>query len=81
MEALEEATNNHNINLNSSSYNSSFHGYVLSASHVYFNATYTSSYNEWLIDYGAFYCMAKNKSIFSTLSKCNTKKIFFGDIS
>jgi hypothetical protein len=43
-----------------------------------FNATSTSS-DEWFIDYGASYHMAKEKAIFSTLNECNTKKIFVGD--
>jgi hypothetical protein len=32
--------------------------------------------DEWLIDYGASYHMAKDKAIFSSLNECNTKKIF-----
>jgi hypothetical protein len=44
-----------------------------------FNATSTSSSYEWLIDYGAYYHMDKDKSIFSSLNECNTKKIFVGD--
>jgi transposase InsO family protein len=39
----------------------------------------TSSFNEWLIDSGASYHMAKDKAIFSTLNECNTKKMFVGD--
>jgi hypothetical protein len=35
--------------------------------------------DEWLIDSGASYHMAKDKDIFSALNECNTKKIFFGD--
>jgi hypothetical protein len=51
----------------------------LSASGFYFNTTSTSSYNEWIIDYGASYHMDKDKYIFSALNECNTKKTFFGD--
>jgi hypothetical protein len=45
------------------------------------DSTSTSSYSsdEWLIDYGASYHMAKDKNIFSSLNECNTKKIFVGD--
>jgi hypothetical protein len=35
--------------------------------------------DEWLIDSGASYHMAKDKAIFSALNECNTKKIFVGD--
>jgi hypothetical protein len=38
-----------------------------------------SSSDEWLIDSGASYHMAKDKAIFSALNECNTKKIFVGD--
>jgi hypothetical protein len=73
MAALEEAMKNHNIGIDSTS--SSSHGHALSASGFSFNKTS----DEWLIDYGASYHMAKDKDIFSTLNECNTKKIFFGD--
>jgi hypothetical protein len=68
----------HNINIDSTSYSSS-HGYALSTSSFSFNTTSTSTSDEWLIDYGASYHMAKDRDIFSTLNECNTKKIFVGD--
>ena len=42
------------------------------------NASYTSSYNDWLINYGSYYHMDKDKAIFSSLNECNTKQIFIG---
>jgi len=65
----------HNINIDSTS---SSHGHALFASGFSFNSNYTttSSSNEWLIDSGASYHMAKDKAIFSSLNECNTKKIF-----
>jgi hypothetical protein len=69
--------NKHNINIESSS--SSSHEHALSTSGFSFNANSTYSSNEWLIDSGASYHMAKDKDIFSTLNECNTKKIFVGD--
>jgi len=67
----------HNIGINSNS--SSSHGHAISTSGFSFNATSTSSYDEWIIDSRAYYHMAKDKAIFSSLSECNTKKIFVGD--
>jgi hypothetical protein len=61
MEALEATMKKHNINVDSSS--SSSHGHALSTSSFSFNATYTSSYVDWLIDYGASYHMARDKAI------------------
>jgi hypothetical protein len=77
MEYLETTMMKHNINIDSSS--SSSHGHALFASNFSFNESSTSSFDEWLIDSGASYHMAKYKAIFSTLNKFNTKKIFFGD--
>jgi hypothetical protein len=65
----------HNINLDSSS----SHGHALSSSDLSFNATYTSSSDEWIIDSGAYYHMAKDKTIFFALNECNTKQIFVSD--
>jgi hypothetical protein len=78
MAALEEAMKTHNISIDSTS---SSHGHALFASSFSFNSTSTttSSSDEWLIDSGASYHMAKDKSIFSVLNECNTKKIFFDD--
>jgi hypothetical protein len=78
MAALEAAMNKHNIDIDSTS-SSSSHGHVLSTHGFSFNATSTSSSNEWLIDSGTSYHMAKDKAIYSTLNECNTKKIFVGD--
>jgi hypothetical protein len=76
MEALEATMKNHHINIDSSS--SSSHGHALSSYGFSFNATSTS-YDEWLIDYGASCHMTKDKSIFYALNECNTKKINVGD--
>jgi hypothetical protein len=78
MTDLEATMKKHNINIDSTS-SSSSQGHSLSASGFSFNTTSTSSYDEWLIDYGASYHMAKDKDIFSTLNECYTKKIFVGD--
>jgi hypothetical protein len=74
MEALEATTKKHNINLDSSSSNSSSHGHVLSTSSFSFNATSTSSSNYWLIDCGASYRMAKDKTIFILLMDVTPNK-------
>lgn len=78
MAALEEALKRNNINLDTPS-NSSAHGHALSASSFSFNASSTATANEWLIDSGASYHMAKDKAMFSTLNQCNTKQIYVGD--
>jgi hypothetical protein len=81
MESLKAAMKKHTINIDyTSSSSSSFsHGHALSAFGFSFNATSTSSFDEWIIDSRASYHMDKEKSIFSTLNECNTKKIFVGD--
>jgi hypothetical protein len=78
MAALEASMKKHNISIDSTS---SSHGHALSPSGFSFNSnsTTSSSSDEWLIDSGASYHMAKDKAIFSTLNECNTKKIFVGD--
>jgi hypothetical protein len=76
MESLE-AMMKHNINIVSFS-SSSFHGNALFAFDFSFNATSTSSSDEWLIDSRAYYHMAKDKTIFSSLNECKTNKIFVG---
>jgi hypothetical protein len=78
MATLEAAMKKHNISIDSTS---SSHGHALSTSGFSFNSnsTTTSSSDEWLIDSGASYHMAKDKAIFSSLNECNTKKIFVGD--
>jgi hypothetical protein len=78
MVALEETMKNLNINIDSTS-SSSSHGHGISSFGFSFNATFTSSSDEWLIDYGASYHMAKDKTIFFSLNECNTKKIFVVD--
>jgi hypothetical protein len=47
MEGLEATMKKHNINIDSSS---SSHGHALFSSGFFFNATSTSSSNEWPID-------------------------------
>jgi hypothetical protein len=54
MEALEATMKKHNINIDYSSYSS--HRHALFASGFSFNATCTSSSDEWLIDFEASYC-------------------------
>ena len=78
MAALKATMKKHNINIDSTT-SSSSHGHALSASGFSFNTTSTSSSNEWLINYGSSYHMAKDKAIFSSLNGCNTNKIFVGD--
>jgi hypothetical protein len=70
MESLETKKKKYNMNIDSSS-----HGHALSSSSFSFNATYTSSFDEWLIDSGESYHMAKDTTIFSGLNECNIKKI------
>jgi hypothetical protein len=77
MESLEATMKKHNINICSSNYSS--HGHALSSFVFSFNATFTTSSEEWLIDYETYYHMAKNKTIFLALNECNTKKIFVGN--
>jgi hypothetical protein len=72
MEAFEEIMKKHKFNLHSSSYNSSSHGHAFSASGFSFNAT-SPSYNEWIIDYGIYYHMAKDKTIFFLLMNVTPK--------
>jgi len=76
MEALEETMKKHNMNPDSSSSKIYSHGYAFSYSSFSFNATSTSSFDEWLIDFGEFYHMDMDKSMFYALNKCNTKQIF-----
>jgi hypothetical protein len=75
MAALEAAMKKHNNNIGSSS----SRGHALSPSSFSFNATSTSSSDEWLIDSRATYHVAKDKAVFSTLNECNTKNIFIDD--
>jgi hypothetical protein len=79
MAALEAAMKKQNICIQSTSSSSSSHGHALSASGFSFNTTSTSSSDEWFIDFGASYHMAKDRDIFSALNECNTNKIFVSD--
>jgi hypothetical protein len=72
-----EVMKKHNIGIDSTSY--SYHGHALYASGFSFNATSPSSSYECLINYRAYYHMAKDKAIFCVLNECNTKKICIGD--
>jgi hypothetical protein len=63
MSSLEATMKKHNISIDSTSSYSS-HGHALSSFGFSFNTTYTSSSDEWLIDSGASYHMAKDKDIF-----------------
>ena len=78
MTSLEVAMKKHHINLDSSSEFTS-HGHALCSSSYSYTASSSSTSIEWLIDSGASYHMAKDKSIFSTMHECNTKQIFIGD--
>ena len=66
MAALEAAVKKHHISLDSSSESTS-HGHALCASGYSYTASSSSTSNEWLIDFGASYHMAKDKAIFSTM--------------
>jgi hypothetical protein len=78
MATLEASMKKNNIYIDSTTSYSS-HGHVLSAYGFSFNTTSTSSFDEWLIYFGAYYHMDKDRDIFSSLNACNTKKIFLGD--
>jgi hypothetical protein len=80
MTYLEVVMKKHNINIDSTS-SSSSHGHALSTSGFFFNTNSTSTSDVWLIDSGAYYHMAKDRDIFSSLNECNTKTIFVGDDS
>jgi hypothetical protein len=79
MEDLEATMKKYDISIDSSSSNSSSHGHALFASGFSFNATSNSYFDEWLIDFGTSYHMAKDNAIFYALNDCTTKKIFGGD--
>ena len=72
------SSNENHIILDSSSESNS-HGHALCASGYSYTASYSSTSNEWLIDYGASYHMDKDQAIFSTMHECNTKQIFVAD--
>jgi hypothetical protein len=79
MEALEAVMKNHNINIDSYYSNYSSHGHEISTFGLSFNTTSIYSSDEWIINFGASYHMAKDKGIFYTLNECNKKQIFVGD--
>ena len=70
MKTLKAVMKKHTINIDSTS--SSSHGHALSTSGFSFNtnstSTSTSTSDEWIIDSGASYHMAKDRAIFSTLN-------------
>ena len=78
MAALEVAMKKHHISLDSS-LESTSHGHALCTSIYSYTTSSSSTSNEWLIDSGASYHMAKDKAIFSTMHECNTNQIFVGD--
>ena len=63
MASLEAAMKKHHISLDSSSESTS-HGHVLCASSYSYTASSSSTSNEWLIDSGESYHMAKDQTIF-----------------
>ena len=75
---MEASTKKHHIILDSSS-ESNCHGHALYASGHSYTPSSSSTSNEWLIDFGASYNMAKDQAIFSSMHECNTKQIFAGD--
>lgn len=79
MDALKAIMKRHTINIDSFYYEYSSPVHALSASSFSFNVTSTSSYDEWLIDFVAYYHMVEDKDIVFTLKECNTKQIFVGD--
>ena len=58
---------------------SNSHGHALCASGYSYTASSSSTSIERLIDSEAYYHMAKDKAMFSTMHECNTKQIFVGD--
>jgi hypothetical protein len=77
MAVLEAVMKKPNTNIDSNT--SSSHGHALSSSGFSLNATSTSSSDDYLIYFGEYYHMAKDKAKFFSLYECKTKKIFFGD--
>ena len=63
MATLEATMRKHHINLDSSSESTS-HGHALCAFGYSYTASSSSTSNEWLIDFGAYYHMAKDQAIF-----------------
>ena len=78
MAFLEATMKKHHISLDSSSKYTS-HGHALCPSSYSYTTFFSSTSNEWLIYSGAYYHMAKDQAIFSTMHECNTKQIFVGD--
>ena len=73
MEALEATMKKHHIILDSSSESTS-HGHALCVSGYSYTASSSFTSNEWLIDSGAYYHIAKDKAIFYVMNECNTKR-------
>ena len=80
MEALKAAMKKQHISLDSSSKSSS-HGCAFCASGYSYTTSSSSTSNEWLIDSGSSYHMAKDQAISFNMHECNTKQIFIGDDS
>ena len=62
MEGLEAAMKKHHINIDSSSESNS-HGHAICAYGYSYTVSSSSTSNQWLIDSGAYYHMAKEKTI------------------
>ena len=75
MAALEAAMKKHHISLDSSSESTSY-GHALCASDYSYTTSSFSTSNEWLIDYGAYYHMVKDRTNLFSLNEWNTKQIF-----
>jgi hypothetical protein len=60
MESLEVVMKKHNVNIDSSSSSHYSHGHALFSFGFSFNSTSSSSSDEWLINFGASYHMAKD---------------------
>ena len=67
MATLEAAMQKHHISLDSY-LESTSHGHALCASGYSYTASSSTAQNEWLIDSGASYHMAKDQAIFSKLA-------------
>ena len=84
MESLESTMNKYNIQLDTSLASSSIQAlstslYASSILGYALNGSSSSSSHEWLIDFGVFYHIGKDKAMFLTLNDCNNKNILVGD--
>jgi hypothetical protein len=73
MTALQATMKRCDIIIESTTFSSS-HGHALFASGFSFNGTSTSSFDDWVVDSGASYRMAKDKAIFFALTECTLRK-------